>query len=193
MFETDYTRTDAYERTVHLIESDADTDYMGYTLEIREPPHLEPSIAANMHRQWHERFEIIEGTAQYKIGDVVQTAVAGETVTMPAAQFHVNPYNGGDTELMMRQIVRYEARDTQAMTDTFGIVHTITGLGEEGKLNEKGLPKNPLQLAAVLHKLAGYEVYAADIPIGVQKFLAATLGRLAVALGYRAVYRRFLP
>ena len=193
MFETGYTRRNNDGRTLLVVEGDADTDYMGYTLEIREPPHLEPSIAANMHRQWHERFEIVEGTARYKIGDVWQTAVAGETIEMPSAQFHVNPYNGGDNELVMRQIVQYEARDTQTFTDTMGIVLTFSGLGQEGKLNDKLLPKNPLQLAAVLHKLAGYEVYAADIPIGVQKFLAATIGRLAVALGYRAVYPRFLP
>ena len=45
-----------------------------------------------------------------------------------------------------------------------------------GKLNSPGLPKNRLQLAAGLCNLVGHEVYAADLSVARQRFLAATLG-----------------
>jgi hypothetical protein len=51
----------------------------------------------------------------------------------------------------------------------------------------QGRPKNPFQLAVTLKTLGKHGGYDAALPIPVQKFLAATLGRLAEALGYRAV------
>jgi hypothetical protein len=62
----------------------------------------------------------------------------------------------------------------------------------EGKLDKRGLPKNPLQFAATLRTLTKYDGYDASVPIPAQKILAATLGRLAEAIGYKAVYPQYL-
>jgi hypothetical protein len=48
-----------------------------------------------------------------------------------------------------------------------------------------------LQLAATLRTLGKHGGYSTRMPIATQKLLSATLGRLAEALGYRAVYARY--
>jgi hypothetical protein len=45
---------------------------------------------------------------------------------------------------------------------------------------------------ATLRTLAKHGGYDVQLPIGVQNFLAATLGRLAEAMGYRGVYPEYL-
>ena len=54
------------------------------------------------------------------------------------------------------------------------------------------LSDNPLQFAATLRTLVKHEGFDASVPIPVQRFLSATLGWVSEALGYRAVYPRFV-
>ena len=65
-------------------------------------------------------------------------------------------------------------------------------MAKGGKLGKKGLPKNSLQFAATLRTLVKHKGYDAAAPIGMQKFLAATLGWFAELLGYRSVCPKYL-
>ncbi len=69
-----------------------------------------------------------------------------------------------------------------------GAVATLAGLAQAGKVDKRGAPTNPLQLAATLQILVKHGIYDSSLPIAVQNLAAATLGRLALALGYRGVY-----
>jgi hypothetical protein len=73
-----------------------------------------------------------------------------------------------------------------------GVFATVAGLARQGKVDNNGRPKNPLQLAAMLRTLGAYGGYDASLPIPVQNFLVATLGRLADALGYKAIHPQYV-
>jgi len=111
---------------------------------------------------------------------------------MPPRVPHVHPWNAGDTEMVYRQVNDFGRPDRAAVQEVLGVFATINGLAEEGKIGRRGLPKNPLQLAATLRTLARYGGFDAKLPIPLQQLVSATLGRLAEALGYRGCYPRYI-
>ena len=94
--------------------------------------------------------------------------------------------------MVYRQTNKFARRSPEAVDDVIGVFATLNGLTREGKVGRRGLPKNPLQFAATLRTLVKHEGFDASVPIPVQRFLGATLGWISEALGYRAVYPRFV-
>lgn len=172
------------------VERNADGD--DFILECRCPAGAGPWVLEHVHLAWEERFEILAGEGQYMLDGQTATARAGETVVMPPGLKHVHPWSEGDSDLIYRQVARFEAPNAEAVSEVFGAFATLFGLAREGKVNKKGLPKNPLQFAATLRTLVKHEGFDASVPIPVQRALAATLGRLAEARGYRSSYPRYL-
>jgi hypothetical protein len=112
-------------------------------------------------------------------------------VVLPG-QLHIHPWNAGDTEMVYRQINKFEQPSHDAVQDVLGVFATRVGLAREGKVDKHGRPKNPLQLAVTLRTSNKYGGYDAKVPIAVQNFLGATLGRFAELLGYKAVYPQYV-
>src|SRR5688572_2917802 len=52
--------------------------------------------AAHVHPEMEERYDVLEGTAAFRIGAVERTAIAGETVVVPPGTPHLawNPTDG---------------------------------------------------------------------------------------------------
>lgn len=178
-------------RTI-VIESDSETKGKGWLLEVHAPPKAQPDIAEHFHLTWTETFEIISGQAYYRLDGVQKTAQAGETIVMSPGKLQVHPWNAGETELVYRQRDDFGEANPQAVQDVLGVFATLAGLTKLGQVDEKGLPKNPLQMAATLRILTRYGGYDASASVGAQNFLAATLGRLAEALGYRAIHPEYV-
>ncbi len=178
-------------RTI-VLKSDSETDGNGWELEIRCLPNVGPDIAEHLHLAWTETFEIVSGSAYYKLDGVRNIARAGESFLVHPRHLHVHPWNAGETEMVYRQINRFEHRSPQAVQDVLGTFATIAGLTREGKVGADGRPKNPFQLAATMKTLNKHGGYDAKLSIPAQNVVSATLGRLAEALGYRAVYPRFV-
>jgi hypothetical protein len=178
-------------RTI-ILETEAETNGMGWLLEVHCVPHTQPDIMEHFHLTWTETFEIISGVAHYKLNGVQKTAQAGETIVMPPGQLQIHPWNAGETEMVYRQRNQFAQPDPQAVQDVLGVFITVAGLAREGKVDNLGRPKNPLQAAVTLRTLVKYKGYDASMPVPVQKFLAATLGRLAQVLGYKAVYPQYV-
>jgi quercetin dioxygenase-like cupin family protein len=178
-------------RTV-VIATDAETGGAGFTLEVTCLPGMGPNVMEHLHEAWTETFEILSGRAQYRLGGKHLKAEAGETIVMPPPVPHVHPWNAGAGEMTYRQTSRFETPSRQAVQDTLGSFATMNGLAREGKVDARGLPRNPLQLAAILRTLGRHGGYSTRLPIPAQKLLSATLGRFAEALGYRGVYERYV-
>ena len=104
----------------------------------------------------------------------------------------MHPWNAGDSPMVYRQRDVFAQPSAAAVQDVLGVFATVAGLARLGKVNRQGLPKNPLQLAATARTLGKYEGYDARLPIPIQKFLSATLGRLAELVGYRGVYPQYV-
>jgi hypothetical protein len=178
-------------RTV-VIKSDAETGGNGWELELHCRPKAGPDIAEHLHLNWTERFEIVAGSAYYKLAGTRKTAQAGESFVVHPRQLHVHPWSAGETGMVYRQIDTFHRPSPQAVQDVLGTFATIAGLTREGKVGSDGRPRNILQLAAMMRTLNKHGGYDAKLSIGAQNFIAATLGRLSEALGYRAVYPRFV-
>jgi mannose-6-phosphate isomerase-like protein (cupin superfamily) len=178
-------------RTI-VLKSDAETNGEGWLLEHHNVPHSSPDIPEHFHLTWTETFEIIQGEAFYKLDGVQRTASAGDIVVVHPRQTHIHPWNAGETELVYQQSDVFDPPSVQAVQDVLGVFATLTGLAREGKVNQQGEPKNPLQLAATLKTLNKHGGYDAKLPKWAQDLLAATLGSLAEALGYKGVYPQFV-
>jgi hypothetical protein len=178
-------------RTV-VIQSDAETNGMGWLLEVHCAPKAGPDIAEHLHTDWTERFEILSGAAHYKLDGAQHAAQPGDSFVVLPGRRHIHPWNAGDATLIYRQHNDFGSPSPAAVQDVLGVFATIAGLAREGKVDRQGRPKSPLQLAATLATLNKHGGYDASLPVAVQRLLAATLGRLAAALGYRGVYERFV-
>ena len=177
-------------RTV-VIQGARETSGRGWVLEVHNPPGA-AAFLAHMHRTWTETFEILQGSAICRVGTAEHRLTAGESIVMPPNVTHVHPWNAGTGIMVYRQTNDFGASTPDAVDDIIGAFATIHGLAREGRVGKKGLPKNLLQFAATGRAYTKHGSFDAAVPVALQVGLAATLGRLAEALGYRAVYDRYL-
>ena len=171
-----------------VLESDVETKGNGLLFEVRCPPKGRHELGEHLHLTYTETTEIVSGTAYYKLDGSQHTAKTGEKFVVLPRHAHTTPWNAGDSEMVYRQRSQFERPNPQAVQDFFGIFATIARLARDGKVNDNGFPKQPLQMGTTLKALIKYGTYDATIPIPVQNFIAATLGSLGEALGYKAVY-----
>ena len=175
-----------------VVKGAQETAGRGWVTEVYCPQGAAPWVAAHLHRTWTESFEILQGTASYRLGTAVHTLRTGETISMPPGIPHVHPWNTGSGVMVYRHTNDFGARTPEAVHEVLGAFATINGLAREGRIGKTGVPKNLLQAAATIRTLTKHGGFDAKVPIPLQLGLSATLGRLAEALGYRAVYDRYL-
>lgn len=144
---------------------------------------------AHIHRHYHERFDILSGTAHYQIAGQEKTAHVGESFEVPVGTSHVHPWNEDGEALRVRQTTESLQPDLEGLNTAIAAVETIAGLAREGKINANGQP-NLLQGAVVLNSLMPGS-YAAAIPYPIQRVLFAVLAGIGRLFGYRARYPRF--
>jgi mannose-6-phosphate isomerase-like protein (cupin superfamily) len=134
--------------------------------------------AAHVHPSQEERFEVLSGSAGFRLGREKITAGPGERVTVPAGTAH-KFWNAGDDELHFVCEVRPALQFEQ-------LLETMFALAADGKTNRKGMP-NPLRLAVIAR--AHFDTVRLPFPPAwmqrVGLALGAPLGRL---LGFRATY-----
>lgn len=96
--------------------------------------------AAHVHPYQSERFEILEGTLEFRHGRRKLTATAGDVVTVEAGTVH-SFRNVGDGAASfvceIRPALQFER-----------FIETMFGLAAAGKTNRKGMP-SPLRLAVI--------------------------------------------
>ena len=175
-----------------VVKGAQDTGGRGWVTEVHCPEGAAPWGPAHVHRTWTETFDILQGTASCRLGTTVHTLRTGERIVMPPGVPHVHPWNTGSGVMVFRHTNEFGASTPEAVHDVLGAFATINGLAREGRIGKNGLPKNPLQAAATIRTLTKHGGFDAVLPISPQLAVSATLGRLAEALGYRAVYDRYL-
>lgn len=177
---------------VTVLESESETAGLGWLLEVRMPPHSGPDVPEHLHLTWTETFEIVSGAASYRLNHVTRKASAGDVIVMPPRQPHVHPWNVGDSELLYRQRDEFGGPDPDAVQDVLGVFATRAGLIREGKCDDRGRPKHPLQLGVTIKLLTKHGGYDASKSILAQDFLAGTLGTLGEVFGFRAVQQKYI-
>jgi Mannose-6-phosphate isomerase len=176
-------------RTV-ILESDQETRGMGWLLEVTRYSKLGSDLGEHLHLTWTETFDIVKGTAKYKLDGIEKIANAGESFVVEPRHFHVHPWNATDEELVYRQLDRFDRPDPAAVQDILGIFATRTGMARDG-IRLKGFAK-VLYQAATIRTAVKHGNYVASPSMFMQNMLASTLGLLGELLGYRAVYKKYV-
>lgn len=176
-------------RTV-VLESDAETNGMGWLLEVTRYSALGSDLGEHLHQTWTETFEIIKGTARYSLDGVEKTAKTGGAFVVEPGHFHIHPWNAADEELVYRQRDRFDRSDPAAVQDILGIFATRTGMAREG-IRYKGLAKLLFQ-SSTIRTAIRHGNYVASPSMTMQKVMGATLGVLGESLGYKAVQMKYV-
>jgi quercetin dioxygenase-like cupin family protein len=184
-FEHPVTKT----RTV-VLESDAETNGMGWLLDVTRYSKAGSDLGEHLHQTWTETFEILKGTAKYKLDGNEKIAKAGESFVVEPNHFHVHPWNADEEELIYRQRDHFEHPSPAAVQDILGIFATRTGMARDG-IRLKGFAKLLFQ-AATIRTAIKHGNYVANPSMNMQKVLASTLGLLGELLGYKAVNPKYV-
>jgi mannose-6-phosphate isomerase-like protein (cupin superfamily) len=142
------------------------------------PPHT-GTFAEHVQLNQEERFEILSGTATYRLNGVQSTALAGEVILVPAGMSHRNPWNESDRDLVFRH-------ETIPDLGSEIFFESIFRLAQDGKTNHKG-EVYPLQILVIGSGLES-QTYVTHIPIAIQRVLIPLLGTIGRWLGYPPRY-----
>lgn len=178
-------------RTV-VLQGARETAGRGWVIEVHCPEGAAAAVMAHLHRRWTETFQILQGSAACRLGAEEVRLAAGQRIVMPPNVTHVHPWNVGSGEMIYRQTNDFGATTPEAVDEMLGAYATINGLAREGRVGTKAMPRNPLQLVATGRAYTKHGTFDVGMPIALQVALTVTFGRLAEALGYRAVYERYL-
>lgn len=126
------------------------------------------------HPELQEQFIIKQGLIRFKVNGVESVLKPGDRITVNAGQVHQFSKEGESPLVMIHQI-----RPPGNHWKMFVLLHKLE---TEGKMNSKGIPRNPLWLGVAWDSMDGY---LAGPPKLLQKILFGGLARLAKALGYR--------
>jgi len=121
--------------------------------------------AAHVHPAQEERFEVLAGELEFRLGKRTLVAKPGDRVLVPAGTPH-----------RFRNVGDQTAHFVCEVTPALGfeqLIETMFSLAEDGKVNRKGMP-NPLRLAVIAKHHFG------DVRL---PFPPAWLQRLGLALG----------
>ena len=100
-------------------------------------------VTPHYHLGYTERFAVIEGQLNVRLGDVHHVLVPGEELTVPTGTVHA--WSNASAE---RTVAHIELRPGQPGFETS--LRVIYGLAADGKVLKNGLPRNPLHAALLL-------------------------------------------
>lgn len=177
---------------ITVLESDTETSGMGWLLEVNHYSILQSDVAEHMHKTWTETFEIISGTAKYKLDGIEKTIKAGETFIVQPGHFHIHPWCATDeVELVYRQRNHFAQPSSAAVQDILGILATQAGMARDGKVPSNGLDKL-FQQTVTVRTTTKHGTYLSTPSMVTQNVLGSTLGLVAKLLGYKAVHPEYV-
>ena len=139
--------------------------------------------AAHVHPSQEERFEVLAGELEFKLGKRTLVAKSGDRVLVPAGTPHRFRNVGKETAHFVCEVSPAHGLEQ--------LIETMFALAADGKVNRKGLP-SPLRLAVIARHHFD-DVRLPFPPAWVQRLglaFGAPLGRL---LGFRAGYEPKAP
>jgi len=162
---------------ITFLATSRDTNGEAVVIETVVQPHGFVA-AAHVHPSQSERFAVVDGTLELKVGGERLFLEPGEIATVEPGTPH-KFWNGGEDEVRFV----FEIRPALQLES---LLETMFALAADGKTNRKGMP-NPLRLA-VIAKQHFDTVRLPFPPAWMQKAglaLGAPLGRL---VGYRPTF-----
>jgi uncharacterized cupin superfamily protein len=139
------------------------------TLDIRRT--MKPGTGKTLphsHRDYRERFVVESGRASAKLDGRAVELGPGDEIEMPIGGSHVNAWNSGDEDLVMRHVF------DPASDFALGYVATLALLMPQGKTNRQG--EVPVPAAFAIAHATDSQTFAAGVPPAVQRRVIAPLG-----------------
>ena len=163
--------------TIHFLRTAADTD--GELVEIEVIVDPDGAVAAaHVHPFQSERFEVLEGTLEFRRGREKVVAGPGEVVTVPAGAAH-SFRNAGETVARFRCEVRPALQFER-------FLETMFGLAADGKTNRRGMP-SPLRLAVIANAHFD-DVRLPHVPAFAQRAALVTGAAVGRLVGFKPTY-----
>lgn len=130
----------------------------------------------HVHPEQEERFRIASGEITLRMNGEERRYGVGDRITIPPGTPHVW-WNSGRIELRVLLEFRPAGRFAEFITTFFALART-------GRTNRRGIPTNPLQLAATFAEYAD-AVRSTTPPWRVQRLLFAALNPIGRLLRFR--------
>jgi len=124
----------------------------------------------HVHPIQTERFEVLEGRMRFRVGLRMVVAERGDVIEVAPGVMH-SFANAGEEEARLK----IEVRPALDMEQMFA---EVIELAQAGRMNRRGLPRNPFRLAALARRYARV-AHAPFLSAGVQRLLLAPFAALA--------------
>lgn len=148
-------------------------------------------LGEHTHPALVERFTVIKGRLDARIGGKDMALSSGQSITAPAGVAHDWWNASPDQEAHILVEVDVAPGASHDGGDRFEMmIGTMFGLANDGKVDRKGRP-NPLQAVLVLREFADVIAFTQP-PRWVQSAMIAVLAPVGSLLGYRAIYPEYL-
>ena len=126
----------------------------------------------HVHPIQTERFEVVAGRMRFRIGLRTRIAEPGDVIEVPPGVMHSFANASGDEARM-----RIEVRPALDMEEMFA---EVISMAKAGRMGRRGLPRNPLQLAALARRYDRV-AHAPLLSVAVQRALLAPFVALELA------------
>ena len=139
-------------------------------------------VVMHYHLAYTETFEVLEGTLDMCVGtkDNHLVLAGGESAFVPLNTAH-RFWNSGAEPVVFEVEIRPARNFEKAIRAQLGLV-------EDGKTNDKAIPKNILELA-LIYELS--ESYVVGMPLSLQKGIFGALARVARWSGYDPEFSKY--
>jgi quercetin dioxygenase-like cupin family protein len=124
----------------------------------------------HVHPIQTERFEVTGGRMRFRVGLRTLIAEPGDVIEVAPGVMH-SFANAGDDEARLR----IEVRPALDMEQMFA---EVVQMAQDGRMNRRGLPRNPFALASLARRYARV-AHAPLLTAGLQRVLLAPLAALA--------------
>ena len=133
-----------------------------------------------------ERFELLAGTAGYRVGRRKGLGSAPHVWEIPCNIAHVHPWNAGDNTMHVRQTISLAEPDTKLLGGVQDFFETLVALSQQGRADRKGNIRGQLQNSLSLYELLLPGTYLAGVPRRLQEVVLGALATLARRRGLSA-------
>jgi mannose-6-phosphate isomerase-like protein (cupin superfamily) len=144
-------------------------------------------VGEHFHPHIVERFTVLRGRLNARIGDRVLTLEPGHSATAEPGVPH-DWWNASNTDEahVLVEVDKAPGADNIDSNRFEMLIGMLFGLANDGKVDRKGRP-NPLQGALIAREFADVIVFTHPPP-AVQRVLFVILAPIATLLGYKAIY-----
>ena len=169
-----------------LVETPEETDGKRLAMEWLVPPRHRLVAADHYHPDGPEVWELLEGTAGYRLDGRDRTASAPHTYVVEAGTPHGHPWNAGADPVRVRQLIASEQPIPDITGGVQGFFETLFAFAQRGKVNGQGDIDGRLQNVLSIHDLLVPGTFLAGPPRWAQRFGLGGISAVARATGKRA-------